>query len=67
MSRKIVGVTVGTPTSPQKIVEKGLPTVTDKDEGKALKVQGGKWTPQEDESAEALSNHEIEKILNNFT
>lgn len=63
----IWGVTVGTPMRPETIIEKGLPTVTDKDEGKALKVQGGKWIPQEDESAEALSNLEIEKILNNFT
>lgn len=67
MSRKIIGVTVGTPIRPETIIEKGLPTVTDKDEGKSLKVQGGKWTPQEDETAEALSNLEIEKILNNFT
>ena len=67
MSRKIVGVTVGTPISPKTIIEKGLPAETDKDEGKALKVQGGKWAAQEDETAEALSNLEIEKILNNFT
>lgn len=45
----------------------GIPTVTDKDEGKVLKAQGGKWTAQEDETAEALSNLEIEEILKNFT
>lgn len=67
MSRKIVGVTVGTSIRPETLIEKGLPTVTDKDEGKALKVQGGKWTAKEDETAEALNNIEIEEILNRFT
>jgi hypothetical protein len=67
MSRKIIGITVGTPTSPDRIAKEILPTVTEKDEGKALKVQGGKWTAQEDETAEALSNIEIENLLKNFT
>lgn len=67
MSRKIVGVTVGTPMSPQRIAETVLPTVTEIDEGKVLTVQGGRWTAQEDEDCRPLSNFEIEKLLNNFT
>ena len=42
-----------------------LPTVTEKDEGKVLTVQGGKWIAQEDEKP--LTNMEIENLLNNFT
>ena len=68
----IWGVTVGTTISPESLVEKldigeTLPTVTDNDEGKILKAQGGKWTVQEDEATEALSNREIEELLKNFT
>lgn len=63
----IWGITVGTPMNPQSIVETGLPTVTEQDEGKVLKAQGGKWIAQEDEAAEALSNIEIENLLKNFT
>ena len=63
----IWGITVGTPMNPQSIVETGLPTVTEQDEGKVLKAQGGKWIAQEDEAADALSNLEIEKLLKNFT
>lgn len=68
----IWGVTVGTTISPESLVEKldigeTLPTVTNGDEGKILKAQGGKWTVQEDETAEALSNLEIEELLKNFT
>lgn len=67
----IWGVTVGTTISPESLVEKldigeTLPTVTDNDEGKILKAQGGKWTVQEDETAEALKNTEIEELLRNF-
>jgi hypothetical protein len=47
MSRKIVGITVGTPISPQAIIEKGLPTITDKDEGKILQVKEGVWSAEE--------------------
>lgn len=47
MSRKIVGITVGTPTSPERIAEEILPAVTDKDEGKILQVEGGKWTAKD--------------------
>jgi hypothetical protein len=72
MNRKIVGVTVGTTLNPERIAEKlgnntKLPSVTEKDEGKVLMVQGGKWTAQEDEDCRPLSNLEIEKLLNNFT
>ena len=68
----IWGVTVGTTISPKSLVEKldigeTLPAVTDEDEGKILKAQGGKWTVEEDETAEALSNIEIEELLRNFT
>ena len=68
----IWGVTVGTTISPESLIEKldigeTLPTVTNGDEGKILKAQGGKWTVQEDETAEALSNLEIEELLKNFT
>lgn len=67
----IWGVTVGTTIDPESLVEKldigeTLPTVTDNDEGKILKAQGGKWTVQEDETAEALKNTEIEELLRNF-
>lgn len=43
-----------------------LPTVTEKDDGKVLKVQGGLWSKGSDETAEALTNSEIEAILNGF-
>ena len=67
----IWGVTVGTTISPESLVEKldigeTLPAVTDNDEGKILKAQGGKWTVQDDETAEALKNTEIEELLRNF-
>lgn len=45
----------------------GVPTVAEDDEGKVLKAQGGKWTAQEDETAEALSGIEIEELLKNFS
>lgn len=69
---EIWGVTVGTTINPQRLGEKldlgeFLPTVTDEDEGKILKAQGGKWTVEEDKTAEALSNIEIEELLGNFT
>ncbi len=44
-----------------------LPAVTEEDNGKVLKVQDGQWTKGSDETAEALSNLEIEALLNNFT
>lgn len=44
-----------------------LPTVTEKDDGKILTVQGGKWSAQEDEDCRSLTNLEIEQLLNNFT
>ena len=67
----IWGITVGTTISPESLVEKldigeTLPTVTDNDEGKILKAQGGKWTVQEDDTAEALQNKDIEELLRNF-
>lgn len=43
-----------------------LPTVTEEDNGKVLKVQSGQWSAAEDE-CRPLSNLEIEKLLNNFT
>lgn len=66
MSKKIIGVTVGTTMNPQRFGTP-LPTITDNDEGKILKAQGGKWTVQEDETADALQNTEIEQLLRNFT
>ena len=47
MSRKIVGVTVGTPISPERIAKEILPTVTENDEGKILQVEGGKWAAKD--------------------
>lgn len=69
---EIWGVTVGTPISTEKLAEKleefsPLPTITENDNGKVLKAQGGKWAVQEDETSEALSNLEIEELLKNFT
>lgn len=54
MSRKIVGVTVGTSMSPKRIAEQfndgtTLPMVNEEDEGKILKVEDGKWAAQEDD------------------
>ena len=71
MSRKIVGVTVGTPMNPKRIAEKfgagaALPKVTEEDNGKLLKVKGGQWSAAEDD-CRPLSNLEIENLLNNFT
>ena len=43
-----------------------LPTVTEKDDGKVLKVQSGQWSKGTDETAEALTNSEIEELLKNF-
>lgn len=71
MSKKIIGVTVGTTINPQRIAEKigngvFLPTVTEKDEGKVLKAQKGQWVA-EDDTADALSNLEIESLLKKFS
>ncbi len=71
MSRKIIGVTVGTTMNPKRIAEKiedatSLPVVTEDDDGKVLKAHGGKWTAQEEEEPESLSNLDIEEILKNF-
>ena len=57
MNRKIVGVTVGTPMNPERIAEMfaggtPLPEVTDKDNGKVLKVQGGQWAAGEDDKGQ---------------
>lgn len=65
MSRKIIGVTVGTTMNPQRFGS-SLPKVTDKDDGKVLKAQNGQWSIGEDETADALSNLEIENLLKNF-
>lgn len=58
MSRKIIGATVGTTINPKRIAEQfndgtTLPMVTEEDDGKVLKVQDGKWVPQEENN-----NHE---------
>ena len=55
MSRKIIGVTVGTTMNPQKIAEKveggtSLPMVTEQDNGKVLKAQGGQWVAEENDA-----------------
>lgn len=70
MSRKIIGVTVGTTMNPKLFggnSEGGtsLPTVTEEDNGKVLKVQDGDWSVEEDD-ATALTNLEIEELLKNF-
>ena len=67
----IWGVTVGTTISPEALVEKldigeTLPEVTEEDNGKVLKAQGGKWLVQEDDTAEPLQNTDIEELLRNF-
>ena len=56
MSRKIVGVTVGTSMNPKKIAEQintgtSLPMVNEEDEGKILQVKDGKWTAHEDDDS----------------
>lgn len=71
MNRKIIGITVGTPMNPQRIGDKlegftSLPTITEKDDGKVLKAQNCQWVADEDETAEALSNLEIEELLKKF-
>lgn len=48
MSKKIIGITVGTTMNPKKIAEKieggtTLPMVTEQDNGKILTVKNGKW------------------------
>ena len=70
MIRKIIGNTVGTTMNPQKIAEKidagtFLPKVTEQDDGKVLKVEGGQWSAGEDD-ATPLSNFDIETLLTNF-
>lgn len=66
----IWGVTVGTPISTEKLAENledfsPLPIITENDNGKVLKAQGGKWTVQDDATAKALSNLEIEELIEN--
>ena len=52
MSRKIIGVTVGTTMNPQRIAEKietstSLPMPTEADNGKVLQVEDGEWVAKE--------------------
>ena len=69
MSRRIIGVTVGTPMSPESIGKKlnmiDILPVTNADNGKILKVQSGNWSVAEDD-ATPLSNFDIENLLKNF-
>lgn len=62
MSRKIVGATVGTSMNPKKIAEQiqtgtSLPMVNEEDEGKILRVEGGKWV------AESLPTYDGEFVV----
>ncbi len=41
---KIIGVTVGTPTSPKRIAEEIVPQVTSEDNGKVMIVNDGEWS-----------------------
>ena len=55
MSRKIIGITVGTTMNPNLLggsSEGGasLPTVTKRDDGKVLTVQNGKWSVEENDA-----------------
>ena len=68
MSKKIVGITVGTPTNPKKVVEKAgvaLPVVTEDDNGKVLQVEGGEWAKQpiKTETLNIAKNTDIDKLF----
>ena len=69
MSRKIIGVTVGTTMNPQRIAEKietstSLPMPTEQDEGKILQVEGGEWAkkhlPPCDEELSQMSINSVQ-------
>ena len=60
MSRKIIGVTVGTPIKPSKIAEEILPHITKEDEGKVIGVKDGKYTLIEGGTPVATYTGEVE-------
>jgi hypothetical protein len=68
MSRKIIGITVGTPMNPEKVVKKAgvaLPVVTEDDNGKVLQVEGGEWAKQpiKTETLNIAKNTAIDKLF----
>ena len=60
MSRKIIGVTVGTPIKPSRIAEEILPKITESDEGKVIGVKDGKYTLIEGGASVTTYSGEVE-------